>query len=158
MTAVYPGTLTPVNVTVAATGSVRWTTTSVPAGVLGSGSGTTVQARLAGVVSTLPALSVAKTSKLYSPGARSEISSGELQPANGSPLNEHWKSASSSSAVKKNVAVLLGVVPVGPPSIVVSGARRSSMTHSKNAGGSSTRRRWLVALTSNRCSPASSSL
>ena len=95
-----PGVVTSAKVTDARTGDVSSTVTSLPAAVLAGGGAATVQERVAGVCSTLPAASVPRTRRVYVPSARSVSSYGESQPANGSPLSEHSNVTSGSLAEK----------------------------------------------------------
>ena len=57
----------------------------------GGGAGATiVQLRVAGVVSTFPAASVARTSNVWAPTARPESPSGEAQALQAPPSRRHW--------------------------------------------------------------------
>jgi hypothetical protein len=91
----------------------------VPTAVFDGGGAATVHVRLAGVSSTLPAPSIARTWSVYVPRAMSGSASGESQPANGAPSSEHSNSTSSSFDENVIVTSLLIVVPAGPESMVV---------------------------------------
>jgi len=81
----------------------------------------TVQVRLAGVESVLPAESVALTSKVWLPFERPVYSLGEVQ-APQEPLSSlHSKLEPLSEEEKLKLAELLCTVPEGPESMVVSG-------------------------------------
>ena len=85
-----------------------------------------VQLRLAGVVSVLPAPSVARTSKVWSPPARPVYSSGLEQALQLPPSRRHANVEPPSSALNASVAVVWFVEAGGPESIVVAGAVESS--------------------------------
>ena len=72
---------------------------------------------------------------------------------NGAPSSEHSKVA-GSSAEKVKVAVFWSTVPDGPPSIVTTGALRSTISHSNWAGTKLACPRRLMAWTSNVYSPS----
>ncbi len=82
----------------------------------------TVNARVAGVASVLPATSVARTETEWSPSLRAAVVHGLVQLAHAPVSTRHSKTEFASVAVKANVGVLSLVVPVGPEVIVVSGA------------------------------------
>ena len=82
----------------------------------------TVNARVAGVASTLPAASVARTDTLCGPSARVVVVQGLVQLAHAPESTWHWNVDPLSLDVKANVGVLSLVVAVGPELIVVSGA------------------------------------
>jgi hypothetical protein len=88
----------------------------------------TVQVRLAGAGSMLPARSVAITSKVWVPSYRLLNVCGEPQFSISSPSIIQMNEATPSLAEKVNVAELLATVPDGPESIVVSGAVLSTVT------------------------------
>ena len=98
-----------------------------PAVIVVSGGTTTVQLWLAGVVSTLPAVSVAWTWKVWAPPARAVYVTGEVQALNDPASNLQAKVA-VSVAVKLKVAEVEVTVPVGPELIVVFGAVLSTVT------------------------------
>jgi hypothetical protein len=64
----------------------------------------------AGVASTLPAASIARTSKAWMPSARAAVVSGDVQAANTAPSTRHWKLAPASLVkLKVGVVSLVGV-------------------------------------------------
>ncbi len=77
------------------------------------------QERLAGVASTFPAVSMARTWKVWVPSAKPVYSLGELQAVKVALSRLHSKVAPVSLEAKVNVAELLVTVPVGPAVIVV---------------------------------------
>ena len=85
----------------------------------------TVNERVAGVASVLPAWSTARTAKVWEPpesGALGVcVAPGPLQGAKEAESRRHWKVELGSLEVKPKVGVGL-VVPVGPEEIVVFGA------------------------------------
>ena len=85
----------------------------------------TVNERLAGVGSTLPAASSRRTAKVYAPSPRAEVVWARLQVAKSPPSSEHSKVA-PSSLENANVGVESFVGPLGPESIVVSGGEVST--------------------------------
>ena len=86
-----------------------------------AGAVVTVNARVAGDASVLPAASVARTETLCGPSPGSPWSTGLVQsPTRRRPAALERRP--SSLEVNANVGVLLLVVPVGPELIVVSGA------------------------------------
>jgi hypothetical protein len=87
----------------------------------------TTKLRAAGVGSALPAASVALTSKVWGPSARSGYSCGEVQLLKTVSSRLHSKVESSSEEENSKVAVRALIVPVGPESTVVSGAVESSV-------------------------------
>ena len=76
---------------------------------------------LAAVGSTLPAWSMARTSKPCAPSDSVSVVRGDVQAANGAVSTRHSKLAPASFAEKANVGVESFVVPVGPDSIDVCG-------------------------------------
>jgi hypothetical protein len=94
----------------------------------GSASGArTLKARVAGEPSVLPAASAARTLNVCSPAVRSSRRTGDRHPAKvpgAAPAEStrHSNRAPASSAVNANVAERSLIVPLGPESIVVSGA------------------------------------
>ena len=97
----------------------------VSGAVVSAGGGvavSTVNARVAGVASVLPATSVARTETEWSPSLRAAVVHGLVQSAQAPASTRHSKTEFASVAVKANVGVLSFVVPVGPDVIVVSGA------------------------------------
>ena len=84
----------------------------------------TVHAHCAGVASTLPVRSRARTANECAASARPRYSSGEGQALNAAPLSEHSKVPGSVEETAKPADVL-PVRAGGPESIVVSGASAS---------------------------------
>jgi hypothetical protein len=81
----------------------------------------TVNERLAGVASVLPAVSIARTPKVCAPSPNSVVVCGELHEANAAPSTRHSNVEPALVEVNSNVGVLSFVVPEGPDVIVVSG-------------------------------------
>lgn len=98
-----------------------------PAVMVVSGGLTTVQLWLAGVASTLPVVSVARTLKVCAPLARRVYVTGEVQLVK-DPLSNLQAKVAVSVAVKVKLAVDEATVPVGPEVIVVSGGVLSTVT------------------------------
>ena len=93
-------------------------------------SGTTVsivQVWPAGVGSTLPAASLARTLKLWLPSARLLVLWGEAQAVKAAASSEHSNIVPSSLLLKVNVALLLRDGLYGLPVSVVSGATVSTV-------------------------------
>src|ERR671915_2562138 len=86
----------------------------------------TVKARLAGLVSVLPAASVARTSNVCAPSDNAPVVCGEVQAAKAAASTRHWKLA-PASLENPNIGVESPVKPVGPESIVVCGAAVSTV-------------------------------
>ena len=106
----------------------RWspaTARSSPTGVTSVLLLATVQVAVAGLGSVKPDGSVARTSKVYVPSARSEYVRGDAQALKASRLRRHSKVEPASLELKVKVADVLDVVPVGPDVIVVCGATES---------------------------------
>ncbi|XSF08636.1 hypothetical protein VZP55_30365 [Myxococcus faecalis] len=97
----------------------------------------TVQVRLAGVASKLPAASTARTCKVWLPCDKPGKVTGSVHAAKGAPSSEHWYVTASSLELKSNVALALFVRPLGPLTMVVSGATVST-TQVRLAGVGST--------------------
>lgn len=102
----------------------------VSGGVVSDGPGTaTVNVRLAGVGSALPAASVATTANVCAPLASGAVVTGDEHGEYAAPSTLHWKVDPASLEVNANVAV--GVVIVdpsaGPEVIVVSGGVASTV-------------------------------
>ena len=91
----------------------------------GPSSPSTVQPRVAGDASALPARSIARTANVCGPSPRSVWSLGESHAAKAPPSSRHSKRA-RSSAVNEKAAERELLVPSGPAVIVVSGAVVSS--------------------------------
>ena len=120
----------------------------------------TVNVRVAGVASTLPAASVARTENVYVPSASGPSVRGEVQLAyvpvaapGPSSLHSNVEPASVEVNVNDGDAPL--VVPVGPPVIVVSGAAVSTV-NVRVAGVASTLPAASVARTRNVYAPSAS--
>src|SRR6185369_15598365 len=101
----------------------------------GWGSASTVQLRPAGVGSTLPAASLARTEKVCGLIVSAERDLGELQPAQLPASNLHSKLEPGSVEVKAKAAVTAVVVPLGPLEIAVSGGVVSGGGVSSTGGG-----------------------
>jgi hypothetical protein len=86
----------------------------------------TVKALLAGLESTFPTASTARTWKVCEPVLTEAVVCGELQEVNEAESTRHWNVA-VSLAVNSNVGVESLVGPVGPAVIVVSGAAVSTV-------------------------------
>ena len=86
-----------------------------------SGGGVTLQLRLAGVRSTLPAASMARTRSWWLPTDRAVYVTGETHVLKAEPSSEHWKVA-PASLENVSVACVLPVSAGGPVSIAVFGA------------------------------------
>jgi hypothetical protein len=112
----------------------------------------TVQPCEAGVLSTLPAASIARTRKLWAPGAKPVYAWGELQAANAPSSSEHWKVEPGSLAVKLKLALVLEVCAGGDAVIVVSGADVSTV-HPCEAGVLSALPAASIARTAKECVP-----
>ena len=99
-----------------------------------------VQVRLAGESSTLPAMSVARTSKRCSPSPRPNTVRGDAHAANAEPSSEHANVDPGSLEENSNVAEPSSVVPAGPASIEVSGAVASGVV---GPAGAKTSSSWI---------------
>src|SRR5918999_2167108 len=86
----------------------------------------TVIVRLAGLVSVLPAASVARTSKVWAPSDNAAVVCGEPQAANAAASTRHWKLAPASLENPK-VGVESFVSPLGPDVMVVCGPSVSTI-------------------------------
>src|SRR5918997_1759085 len=91
-----------------------------PDRIVVSGGGVTLQLRLAGVRSALPAASLARTRSWCTPTGRSEYRAGEVQALNAAPSSEHSNVEPASLAEKVSSAEVLAVSAGGPEAIVVS--------------------------------------
>ena len=91
----------------------------------------TVKVREAGVSSTLPAASLARTSNVWTLEAKPEYDFGEVHGAHSPASILHSKVAPASVAVKVKVGSGLVVIPDGPESISVSGAVVSPVPFAK---------------------------
>jgi hypothetical protein len=90
-------------------------------GAVVSGAASTVQVRLAGVASVLPAASVARAEKVCAPAAREPKEVGEAQSPQGRESSEHSKLELASLEEKLKLALVEVVVAGGPESIEVLG-------------------------------------
>src|SRR3990172_1630062 len=88
----------------------------------------TVQLQLAADGSWLPAGSVATTVKLWSPLARPVYVLGDVQAEVGAPSRLQAKDEPVSVAWNVKEALELATVPLGPESMIVSGAVWSTVT------------------------------
>ena len=86
-----------------------------------------VQLQGAGDGSTLPAGSIARASKRWTPGARPRYVAGLEQTANAAPSRLHSKVDPAWFASKTNTASVSTVGSVGPDVIEVSGAAVSTV-------------------------------
>src|ERR687895_580307 len=111
----------------------------------------TVIVRLAGLVSVLPAASVARTSNVCAPPENAPVVCGEVQAAKAAASTRHWKPAPASLENPK-VGVESLVSPVGPESIVVCGAAVS--TANARLAAPPVLPAASVARTSNVCAPS----
>jgi hypothetical protein len=93
-----------------------------PVRIVVSGGGVTCQLRNAGVESTLPLASIARTRSWCTPTDTSFSVSGETHKLNDPPSTEHWNVEPASLEENVNVAFGLAVSAFGPVSIVVFGA------------------------------------
>ena len=114
----------------------------------------TVKALEAGVASTLPASSVARTWNVCAPPASAGEVIGEAQGANAPPSMLHWN-VEVSFAEKRNSGVESFVCAGGPRSIVVCGAAVSTVS-ARLAGVGSALPASSLARTWNVCAPSSS--
>src|SRR5215210_7420913 len=115
----------------------------------------TVKPRDAGVGSTLPAKSVARTSNVCAPSASGAVVSGAEQPLQAPPSTRHSNVVPSSSEEKPNVGVVSFVAPAGPESIVVSGGLLST-AKTRWAGEASVFPAGSIARTWKVCGPSPS--
>ena len=146
-----PGSLVNVNVCVVAVIGPDGPPVMV---VSGAGATTaTVNVREAGVASTLPAASLARTANVCWPSARFVYACGEVHAANAA-LSRRHSNVAPGSLVKANDAVFVVMVPVGPLVIVVSGAAVSTVNVRRRGRARRRCRRHRVARTSNVCSPS----
>jgi hypothetical protein len=95
---------------------------------LSGGCVSTVNVAVAGVSSTLPAPSVARTEKTYVPGVSEEYDLPELQGSQSVPgLSRHSYETAPPVAEKGKLAVVEFVGPEGPPPIELFGGVRSTV-------------------------------
>jgi hypothetical protein len=120
---------------------------------------TTVQLRDAGVPSTFPAPSVARTSKACVPSTSAEYVLGDVHAAKAPASTRHSNVDPVSVDVNSNVAVVEVTEPDGPLVIVVSGGVVSAggeTVHVREAGVESVFPAASFARTSKVCEPAAS--
>ena len=120
-------------------------------------SGATVstdQLRVAGVASTFPTASVARTEKVCVPSASAEYDFGEAQLVHAPESSLHSNEPASVDE-NENDAVFEPTVPSGPPVIEVSGTTVST-DHVRDAGVPSTLPTASNARTENVCAPSPS--
>jgi hypothetical protein len=113
--------------------------------------GCTVHEWVAGLGSTFPAVSVARTANVCAP-ATTVYCAGDEQAANAAPSSEHANVASVSVAVNVKLALPLVVVAGGPDAIAVSGATVSTV-NVRVAGVPSAFPAASVARTEKVCDP-----
>src|SRR3954454_10855996 len=115
----------------------------------------TSKLRLAGVASVLPALSVARTAKVWRPAERLGVVKGEAQALKAAPSTEHSNVELASSEENSKVGVAVAIVEpsAGPESIVVWGFVTSTVKLWL-AGVASVFPAPSVARTSNVCDPS----
>ena len=123
----------------------------------------TVNDRVAGDASVLPATSVARTATECAPSLSVLVVHGLVQSAHAPESTRHSKTELASVAVKAKVGVLSLDVPVGPDVIVVSGAVVSgagavSTVNERVAGDASVLPATSVARTATECAPSLSVL
>src|SRR5918999_738112 len=106
---------------------------------------------MAGVGSTFPTVSTARTRSSCTPGRRSVSSVNSPQPSNAAPSREHSKLTFSSFEWNVKSAMGLTVCARGPESMNVSGG--TSTVHSYRAGDWSGTPIGSTAATWNVCSP-----
>ena len=127
--------------------------------VSGGGPAATVNERVAGVASVLPATSVARTATECAPSLSAPVVHGLVQLAHAPESTWHSKTELASVAVKAKVGVLSLDVPVGPDVIVVSGAVVSAggaaaTVNERVAGEESVLPAASVARTATECAPS----
>src|SRR5918992_2585687 len=100
-----------------------------------SGASSTFHDRIAGVASTLPAASFARTFSEWSPTLRLEYVFGEAQALNAASSSEHSNVAAASFEENANVALVPDTVPDGPLSMVVAGGLVSGAANRITSSG-----------------------
>src|SRR5829696_2866733 len=90
----------------------------------------TVQLRDAGVGSTLPTASIARTENVCGPSPTDVYRVGDVHRTKGAPSTRHSKVESDSVEEKLNWASGLLSVPAGPLSMIVSGGVASALLRS----------------------------
>ena len=132
----------------------------VSGGVVSAGGAlATVNARVAGVASVLPAASVARTETLCAPSVSVGVVHGLVHVAHAPASTRHSKDEPDSLDVNANVGVLSLVEPVGPELIVVSGGVVSAggalaTVNARVAGVASVLPAASVARTETLCAPS----
>ena len=121
--------------------------------VVSGGVVSTVQAYVAGVGSTLPAASTARTASVWLPWPSPVYVTGSVHATNGPPSRLHSYVTGLSFEEKSNVAVVEFVAAGGPLTIVVSGGVPSTV-HVRDAGVGSTLPAASTARTSKVCEPS----
>ena len=111
------------------------------------------QVWLAGVASTLPAPSIARTDSVCSPDSRPSGRNGVSHSAYAAPSSEHSNVTSASLEPNVKVASRVGPDWAGPVTIVVSGADTSTV-QSHSAGVSSSTPSAFLARTKSVWSPS----
>ena len=114
-----------------------------------------VHVRVAGVASTLPVPSVARTASVWTPLLRPAGRCGDSQSAQAPPSSAHSKLTSASSAENVKVASWVGPEVGGPEAIVVCGAVASTVQVC-SAGVASSTPSARRARTARVCSPSAS--
>jgi hypothetical protein len=102
----------------------------------GSSHRATLNVRSAGVGSTLPARSIARTRKMWEPSESAGDVLGELQKEKAAESKRHWKLEPGSLEAKVKVGVRSLVGPAGPAVIVVSGTAVSTVKEREAGVGS----------------------
>lgn len=87
----------------------------------------TIQERVAGVVSTLPAVSMALTPNVCEPSLRLEYAHGDVQAEYRAPSRLHWNVEPASLELKLKLAEVELVTAGGADVIVVSGGAVSTV-------------------------------
>ena len=114
-----------------------------------------VQVLVAGVASTLPAVSIARTENVWDPLPSSVNDAGDVQAAKEAESSLHSNVADPSPDVKENEAAPLFTTEGGCAVSVVSGAA-VSIDHANVAGEGSTFPAASTARTDSVCGPSAS--
>src|ERR687895_349980 len=122
--------------------------------IVDSGGGVTCQLRTAGVVSMLPATSIARTRSWCTPTAKSMSCNGEMHALNAAPSSEQRKVAPSSLEENTKLALVNCVIVGGVALMVVSGDVVSTIVQTQAAGVGSMLPETSTVRTSNVCRPA----
>ena len=123
--------------------------------VVFGGAVSTVKLREAGVASTLPAGSIARTSNVWAPSAATAVVFADVHDVHAPPSTRHSNVEPAWLDENANVGVASPVRPDGPLSIVVCGATVSTVKP-REAGVASTFPAGSVARTSNVWAPSAS--